>query len=650
MQNFNELAISELVMKAILELGYETPSPIQAQALPLLLGQNTDFLGLAATGTGKTAAFGIPLLERIEKKTKGVQGLILCPTRELAIQVAGQIDLLGKFLGIKSLPIYGGTGYGDQIYGLKAGATIVVGTPGRVVDHLDKGTLKLDNLKTLILDEADEMISMGFKEDLEKVLQAAPKDQANIWLFSATMGPDVRDVADQYLKNPQKVQVNRTEMLPDTVQQLYYMTHEYDKPELLCKLIEAADDFYGIVFCQTKALVADVNQFLQARGYRVDCLHGDLDQTNRDRVMKAFRDKKISILIATDVACRGLDVKDITHVINYSIPRELDNYVHRIGRTGRSGKSGVAMSFVTRTHRELIGRIERMTKSRMTEGTIPSGKEIAMKKVSKALAEFEAQEAPEKFLALFDDAWKASLEKLTKEEIAGRFLLLVHPEIAPGKEPARLADSRSEQSKAPRGEGRGGDRGGRRDSGRGEGRYAPREGRDERPRERAPRRDFSNDSGAPASLPKPRAEGEAGPAPRREREDRAPREKSSWGAPKPRRDREERAPREQSSWGAPKPRRDREDRAPRAERVELRVENDSIEVKPKAPGKFRPKFSGKPEKSFGIKKFDEKRTPPWERKPSGSDAPRPERKYVSGGTKPFKPFKRPDKARSKPWG
>ena len=266
MTTFSELPISEPVMKALTEMGFETPSPIQAETLPILLGEPTDFLGLAATGTGKTAAFAIPLLERLEKSARGVKALILCPTRELAIQVAGQIDLLGKFKGVRALPVYGGTGYGDQIYGLKSGAQVVVGTPGRVVDHIEKGTLNLSSLETLILDEADEMISMGFKEDLEKVLEAAPKGQANIWLFSATMSPEVRGVADAYLKDPQKVQVNRTEMLPSTVEQVYFMIHEYDKPRLVCRLIDAADDFYGIIFCQTKSLVADLSQFLKERG------------------------------------------------------------------------------------------------------------------------------------------------------------------------------------------------------------------------------------------------------------------------------------------------------------------------------------------------------------------------------------------------
>jgi len=429
MQNFNELNLSTPILRAITDLGYTTPSPIQAQTLPILLDEPTDFLGLAATGTGKTAAFGIPLLERIDPAQRSVQALILCPTRELAVQVAGQIGLLGKYLGISALPIYGGAGYGDQIRGLRQGTTIVVGTPGRVVDHLDKGTLVLDNLTTLILDEADEMISMGFKEDLERVLSSVPEGQANTWLFSATMGPEVRRVADAYLHEPRQVQVNRTEMVPNAVEQVYFATSESNKPEVLCKLIDAAEDFYGIVFCQTKALVTDLHQYLMGRGYRVDCLHGDMDQNARERTMRGFRERKCTILIATDVACRGLDVKDISHVVNYSIPRELDNYVHRIGRTGRSGKSGLAFSLVTPSHRGLIGRIERMTKSKMKEGKIPSRKDIGVRKVAKSLELFESQQTHGRAVELMDESWKKSISGMSKEEIAGRFLALLHPEV-----------------------------------------------------------------------------------------------------------------------------------------------------------------------------------------------------------------------------
>jgi ATP-dependent RNA helicase DeaD len=358
-----------------------------------------------------------------------VQTLILCPTRELAVQVSGQINLLGKYMGVKALPIYGGAGYGDQIAGLKRGATVVVGTPGRVIDHMEKGTLKLNQLKTLILDEADEMISMGFKEELESVLDSVPEGQANKWMFSATMSPEVRRVADTYLVDPKFVQVNRKEMLPTSVEQIYYITKESNKPEVLCKIIDAAEDFYGIIFCQTKALVVDLNQYLLGRGYKADCLHGDMDQNSRDRTMKSFRDRKAKILVATDVACRGLDVNDISHVVNYSIPRELDNYVHRIGRTGRIGKSGLALSLVTTSHRDLIGKIERMTKTKMKEGVIPTRRDVGVKKLSKSLTSFQAQVKFIRAVELLDDAWREALVDMEKDEIVGRFLSILHPEV-----------------------------------------------------------------------------------------------------------------------------------------------------------------------------------------------------------------------------
>lgn len=450
MQSFESLQLSEQIFRAVNDLGFKIPSPVQAQALPILLGDNTDFIGQAATGTGKTAAFAIPLLERVDRAKKGVQALILCPTRELAVQVAGQIDLLGKYKGIRALPIYGGTAYNEQISGLRRGVSVVVGTPGRIIDHMEKGTLVLDKLETLILDEADEMISMGFKEELDAILSSVPEGQANFWLFSATMSPAVRQVANKYLKNPKQVQVNRAELLPDTMEQLYFVTQESNKPEVLCKLIDMAETMYGIVFCQTKSLVVDLNQYLLGRGYQSDCLHGDMDQNSRERTMKAFRDRKVSILIATDVACRGLDVKDITHVINYSIPRELDNYVHRIGRTGRSGKAGMALSLVTNSHRGLITRIEKMTKSKMKEGRIPSRRDVAVKKVAKNLEAFQKLDAPTRAIQIMDEPWKLAIAEMTKEEIAGRFLNLLHPELFTDREePAKLQDSRANPSPDP---------------------------------------------------------------------------------------------------------------------------------------------------------------------------------------------------------
>ena len=424
MKSFQELSISPKLMQAIEDMGIQTPTPIQEQAIPILLGEPTDFVGLAATGTGKTITFGVPLLESIEPAIRGVQGLILCPTRELALQVCGQISLLGKHLGVQALAIYGGAPFPDQIRGLRQGAQIVVGTPGRVVDHLTRGTLDLSHLQVVVLDEADEMISMGFKEELETILSDVPREHTRIWLFSATMGGEVRGFTRSYLDNPKQIQVNRTEIVPDRIEQIYYRAHESDKPEIICKLIDAADDFYGIIFCQTKSLVVDLTQDMRNKGYSADCLHGDMDQEARERAMKSFRDRKCTILVCTDVASRGLDVKDITHVINYSLPRELDNYVHRIGRTARSGKAGFAMNLVTPSHRDLIYRIEQITKSKMKEGTLPTRKEIGAKKVAGLMRKFQEQAHVDRAMQLLDDSVKASIAEMSREEIVSRFVAM----------------------------------------------------------------------------------------------------------------------------------------------------------------------------------------------------------------------------------
>lgn len=428
METFEKFELSGPIVKAIQELGFEKPSAIQDLALPILLGDPTDFIGQAATGTGKTAAFSIPLLMKMDPKLKAVQTLILCPTRELAKQVATQIDLLGKYLGVTALPIYGGAGYGDQIKGLRDGCQIVVGTPGRVIDHIDRGTLTLAKAQTIILDEADEMISMGFKEDLETILEASPRETSQIWLFSATMGREVRRVADTYLRNAQQVSINKKEVLSNSVEQIYYPARESEKPELLCKLIEAADDIYGIIFCQTKSLVTDLTKYLKDRGYKVESLHGDKSQSDRESTMQSFRDRNLNLLVCTDVASRGLDVKDLTHVINYSIPRELESYVHRIGRTARGGSSGIAISLVTPKQKGIIARIEKMTKSRMKQGTIPTRKDIAAKKVASLLAKFQEQKYYARVAPHLGEDWVVALDQMSLEEIVGRFITMASPE------------------------------------------------------------------------------------------------------------------------------------------------------------------------------------------------------------------------------
>lgn len=443
-ESFNELTLSPELQRAIAELGYEKPSPIQAQALPILLGEATDFMGLAGTGTGKTAAFGIPMIEGIDASKKYVQALVLCPTRELAVQVTGQINLLGKYKGVKAVPVYGGSSFGDQVYALKLGAQIVVGTPGRVIDHITRETLSLANVKLVVLDEADEMISMGFKDELETILAQVPREGSRFWLFSATMSPEVRSVAHQYLRKAKQVQVNKKEMLPSSLEQFYYVSQEANKPEILRKLIDTNDGFYGLVFCPTKALVNDLTQYLLSRGYKVDCLHGDMDQRSRDRTMQDFRDRKCPILICTDVAARGLDVKDVTHVVNYSLPGDPEVYVHRIGRTARSGKSGVAMSLVTPANRRVIQRIEYVTKTPMQQGKIPSSKDVGTIKVSALLPKFQDQPEFERALAFLGEDWKLALTEKTTEEVVARMLAMFMPElIAPPEKNIFVAPERT---------------------------------------------------------------------------------------------------------------------------------------------------------------------------------------------------------------
>lgn len=454
-ENFEQLDIDPRILTSLAEMGIVTPTPVQAQTLPILLGESTDFMGLAATGTGKTAAFAIPLIQKVNPKSKVVQALILCPTRELAIQVTEQINILGKHMKVKAIAVYGGASYGDQIYGLKSGAAIVVGTPGRVIDHLDRGTLKISEIETIVLDEADEMISMGFKDDLELIFEKTDEDKRNIWLFSATMGSGVRDVADSYLNDPQQVHTNKTDIVPTNVEQIYYYTQESLKPDLVCKIVDSTENFYGVVFCQTKSLVSELTDYLVSQGHKVDSLHGDKDQKSRERTMKAFKSRAINLLVCTDVASRGIDVKDITHVINYSLPKELDIYVHRIGRTARSGKAGVAINLVTPSHRGLIRRIEQFTKSQMNEARPPSGKEIAAKKIDSYLELLLQKPVNDNVLKILNEKYKDSITNVNPFELAARFLAMALPEVVNLKEVVidkKFEDNFERNRRSPQGE------------------------------------------------------------------------------------------------------------------------------------------------------------------------------------------------------
>src|SRR5215469_13221739 len=333
---FSELGLSAELLKAIDKLGFEKASPIQADSIPPLM-QGTDVVGQSQTGSGKTAAFAIPAIEKTDPSQRVVQVLILCPTRELAIQVSEEIHKLAVFKrGVNALPIYGGQSYERQFYGLKQGAQIVIGTPGRLMDHMRRGTLRLDTVKLVILDEADVMLNMGFREDIETILKDAPKERQTVF-FSATMPRPIRDLIERYARNPENVKVEQKEMTVPTVEQVYYEVDRRFKIELLTRLIDIHDLKLGIIFCNTKRMVDDLVDHLEAQGYMADRLHGDMTQAMRDRVMNKFRKSGMEFLVATDIAARGIDVDDVQVVFNYDLPYDGEDYVHRIGRTGRRG-------------------------------------------------------------------------------------------------------------------------------------------------------------------------------------------------------------------------------------------------------------------------------------------------------------------------
>ncbi len=429
MNTFQELNLNPAINRALTELGFEKPTPVQAQALPVLLGTDTDYLGLAATGTGKTAAFGIPLLQKLDVSQKRLQAVVLCPTRELAVQVAEQLSLLGKHMGVHVPAIYGGTAYRDQIYSLRGGAQIIVATPGRLIDHMNKGNVQLQLVKHVVLDEADRMISMGFKEELEMILKAVPRKGSQRWLFSATMPPYLQKIVAEYLITPQTTKRENHTVLSATVRQIYFTVRDMNKPKGICKIIDACEDFHGIIFCQTKQTVIDLTQFLKARRYAVDCLHGDREQRDRERTLQMFREQKVTILVCTDVAARGLDVPDLTHVINFTLPLEKDSYIHRIGRTGRNGKPGLAMSLVAPGQIHLIPRLENLTRTKWESGIFPNRKEISAKKLGRFLPQFEKATGHERAIEALGEEWTTRLEAMSKQEIASRFLAIALPEL-----------------------------------------------------------------------------------------------------------------------------------------------------------------------------------------------------------------------------
>lgn len=371
---FTEFGLSRELLQAVSGMGFEEPTPIQAKTIPLLL-KGKDVIGQAQTGTGKTAAYGIPLVERADHRTFMVQAIILTPTRELAIQVAEEINKIGKFRKIQAVPIYGGQSIERQIRALRKGVQIVVGTPGRVIDHIERKTLKLNYIKMVVLDEADEMLDMGFVDDITTILKETPKERQTL-LFSATMPNEILKIANRYMMSPERVTITKDALTAPKINQIFYEVRSAEKMDALCRLIDVEDSDLFLVFCHTKKEVDDVAADLKLRGYEAEAIHGDFSQSQRETVMKKFREGRIDVLVATDVAARGIDISNITHVINFSIPQNPESYVHRIGRTGRAGREGVAITFVTPREDRQLRLIQQVAKTKIKRGKLPSAQEI----------------------------------------------------------------------------------------------------------------------------------------------------------------------------------------------------------------------------------------------------------------------------------
>lgn len=370
MTTFQDFGLEARILKAVTELGFEEPTPIQLKAIPIALS-GRDLIGQAQTGTGKTAAFGLPLIQRINGASDKLSALILTPTRELAIQVAEELGKLSRYKGIRTLPIYGGQEIGRQIRALRKHPHIVVGTPGRLLDHINRKTIRLDDVSFVVLDEADEMLDMGFLEDIQTILGHLPAERQTM-LFSATMPPNIQKLAEQFLRDPEHVSVVPKQVTVPQIAQAYFEVPERQKFEVLSRLLDMESPELAIVFGRTKRRVDELTEALQKRGYSADGLHGDLSQSQRDAVMRKFREGSIDVLVATDVAARGLDVTGVTHVINFDLPQDPESYVHRIGRTGRAGREGIAWTFVTPREIDHLRFIERVTRQRIPRKPLPS--------------------------------------------------------------------------------------------------------------------------------------------------------------------------------------------------------------------------------------------------------------------------------------
>ncbi len=410
------------IIEAIAEIGFEKPTPIQAECIPFILESKEDLIANAQTGTGKTAAFGLPILQQVEKNNHTVQAIILSPTRELAIQITNDmIAYSSKMPGIRTITVYGGASIEPQITALRKGAQIVVGTPGRVLDLVKRKKLILNNVKWLVLDEADEMLNMGFKDDLDAILATTSEDRQTL-LFSATIPKGILQISKNYMKNPQQIAVAKANIGADTVEHFYYQVNARDKYAALKRIADVNPNIYAIVFCRTRRETKDISDKLIKDGYNADSLHGDLSQAQREHVMSRFRVRNLQILVATDVAARGLDVTDLTHVINYSLPDDSEIYVHRSGRTGRAGKDGISVSIVHNRENRKMREIEKLLGKKFTKKQVPNGREICEKQLFKLVGNMENIDLSNSEIDTFMDVIYSKLEDMSKEEVIKRFV------------------------------------------------------------------------------------------------------------------------------------------------------------------------------------------------------------------------------------
>lgn len=461
---FKELGLDEHIVKAVEELGFEKPSPIQEESIPLLITGDKDYVGLAQTGTGKTAAFGLPMIQQIDTSSKSIQGMILCPTRELCLQITNELKLYAKHTkGVKVVAVYGGASISDQIREIKSGVNIMVGTPGRTIDLMERRVLKFDEVKTVVLDEADEMLNMGFKEDITKIIEQTPPSK-HTWLFSATMPREVDRIAKNYMTDPVRVTVGTKNSSAANIEHQYCAVAGRDQYDALRRFIDVAPGMYGIVFCRTRRETKEFADKLMADGYNADALHGDLSQAQRDSVMAKFRNRNLQVLIATDVAARGIDVDDLTHVFHVDLPDEIESYTHRSGRTARAGKSGRSIALVSPSKASRVRLVEKQIGGKMELIQVPTGKEICFQQLMSVIQNVKEVEINEKGLAPYIAQIHEEFADISKEEIIERFVSLEFNRFIKDYEKARdlnidMSTMRKGRDRGERGDRKRGERG-----------------------------------------------------------------------------------------------------------------------------------------------------------------------------------------------